>query len=239
VGLHDATGQIAPGTLVIVDGAEGDVTIDPPAETVPMLTGVASAFRRTGMVRLKPDTSGTPLQTLDGTRVILEANVDLLGDASFARAQGAEGIGLYRSELLLAGRVADEVTEEAQYEVYSQLLQEMHGAPVTVRTFDIDEDQVATGEQQRDSLWPSGPAKYDRTAQPPWPPLDTADAQEARALPHAVARARARGGARAAPRALPVCIRHRGAAGSAERAGRGLARKWKSAAGSPGRCGLG
>jgi len=161
VGLHDATGQIAPGTLVIVDGAEGDVTIDPPAETVPMLTGVASAFRRTGMVRLKADTSGTPLQTLDGTRVILEANVDLLGDASFARAQGAEGIGLYRSELLLAGRVADEVTEEAQYEVYSQLLQEMHGAPVTVRTFDIDEDQVATGEQQRDSLWPSGPAKYD------------------------------------------------------------------------------
>jgi phosphotransferase system enzyme I (PtsI) len=153
VGLHDATAQIAPGMLVIVDGAEGDVTIDPPAELIP----ATSRFARPHTVRLQPDTAATvALQTTDGTRIVLEANVDLLGDASFARAQGAEGIGLYRSELLLAGRAADEVTEETQYEVYTQLLDEMHPAPVTVRTFDIDEDQLATGEQQRDSLWPSG-----------------------------------------------------------------------------------
>jgi phosphotransferase system enzyme I (PtsI) len=150
VGLHDATARISPGALVIVDGGEGDVTIDPPAEMIPPPSRVARS------IRLKADTAAALLQTTDGTRIILEANVDLLGDASFARAQGAEGIGLYRSELLLAGRAADEVTEEAQYEVYRQLLQEMRGAPVTVRTFDIDEDQLATGEQQRDSLWPNG-----------------------------------------------------------------------------------
>jgi phosphotransferase system enzyme I (PtsI) len=152
VGLHDATARISPGALVIVDGGEGDVTIDPPADMIPPPSRVARSTR----IRLKADTAAALLQTTDGTRIILEANVDLLGDASFARAQGAEGIGLYRSELLLAGRAADEVTEEAQYEVYHQLLQEMRGAPVTVRTFDIDEDQLATGEQQRDSLWPSG-----------------------------------------------------------------------------------
>ena len=157
VGLHDATERIPPGALVIVDGAEGDVTIDPPPELIP----VPSRFARSTAVRRKAGTAGALLHTTDGTRIILEANVDLLGDASFARAQGAEGIGLYRSELLLAGRAADEVTEEAQYEVYSQLLQEMQAAPVTVRTFDIDEDQLATGEQQRDSLWPNGPAGYD------------------------------------------------------------------------------
>jgi phosphotransferase system enzyme I (PtsI) len=57
---------------------------------------------------------------------------------------------------LLAGHAADEVTEDAQYEVYRQLLLEMGPAPVTIRTFDIDEDQLAIGEQQRGSLWPAG-----------------------------------------------------------------------------------
>jgi phosphotransferase system enzyme I (PtsI) len=89
-------------------------------------------------------------------KILVEANVDLLGDAAFALAQGAEGIGLFRSELLLAGRPADAVTEEMQYDVYRQLLQDMSPAPVTIRTFDIDEDQLASGEQRRDTLWASG-----------------------------------------------------------------------------------
>ena len=71
-------------------------------------------------------------------------------------SQGAEGIGLFRSELLLAGRPADELTEDMQYEVYRQLLEDVRPAPVTVRTFDIDEDQLASGEQRRDTLWASG-----------------------------------------------------------------------------------
>jgi phosphotransferase system enzyme I (PtsI) len=162
VGLHDATARISPGTLLIVDGGEGRVTIDPRPEAV---ASVVSAFGRTATTRPKADSAENagyvPLKTVDGTRIILEANVDLPGDASFARTQGAEGIGLYRSELLLAGCAADEVTEDAQYEVYTQLLEEMQPAPVTIRTFDIDEDQLATSEQQRDRLWPAGPARYD------------------------------------------------------------------------------
>jgi phosphotransferase system enzyme I (PtsI) len=71
-------------------------------------------------------------------------------------SQGAEGIGLFRSELLLAGRAADELTEEMQYEIYRQLLHDVQPAPVTVRTFDIDEDQLASGEHRRDTLWGSG-----------------------------------------------------------------------------------
>ena len=160
VGLHDATDKIEPGAFIVVDGGEGGVTINPPAEIERDLR-VASGFSRTmvrlktdpAVKRLKTDAAKQPLTTTDGTRVILEANVDLLGDASFARAQGAEGIGLYRSELLLAGRAADTVTEDAQFEVYRQLLKEMQPAPVTIRTFDIDEDQLATGEQPRRGLW--------------------------------------------------------------------------------------
>jgi len=167
VGLHDATDRIAPGTLIIVDGEEGTVCLDPPAEQVQramaIVDRVGSGFSRTSRtrtVRLKADTVAAhalaPLRTLDGVVIRVEANVGFSGEATFARSQGAEGIGLFRSELLLAGRPADELTEDLQYDVYRHLLEDMRPAPVTVRTFDIDEDQLATGEQQRDTLWGSG-----------------------------------------------------------------------------------
>jgi phosphoenolpyruvate-protein phosphotransferase (PTS system enzyme I) len=151
VGLHDATERITPGTMILVDGEEGTVAIDPPPELLRRIRSArSSAAPRTASGR------SSPLTTADGVVIRVEANVDLLGDASFARAQGAEGIGLFRSELLLSGRPADELTEDMQYDVYRQLLEAMGPAPVTVRTFDIDEDQLAVGEQQHGALWTSG-----------------------------------------------------------------------------------
>jgi phosphotransferase system enzyme I (PtsI) len=160
VGLHDASARILPGTLIVVDGDEGTVAIDPPAELVRVSAAArvvqasAGATRR-GRGAGKPDAK-VALKTADGVDIRVEANVDLLGDATFAMAQGAEGIGLFRSELLLAGRPADELTEDMQYEMYRQLLEDIRPAPVTVRTFDIDEDQLASGEHRRDTLWASG-----------------------------------------------------------------------------------
>jgi len=158
VGLHDATERIAPGTLILVDGEEGTVSIDPPADLVGRLTGSSvagfsgTAWRR--QVRLK--TGPTAVRTADGEDIHIEANVDLLGDAAFARAQGAEGIGLFRSELLLAGRPAGDLTEDMQYDAYRGLLEDMRPAPVTVRTFDIDEDQLVTDEHRGDAPWAKG-----------------------------------------------------------------------------------
>lgn len=151
VGLHDATEKIAPGMVIVIDGAEGIVSIDPPAELVRqvMVTIRAAPASR----QSPPDTPSRPLKTLDGVEIRVDANVDLLGDAPFARAQGADGIGLFRSELLLAGRPADDLTEDMQYEAYRGLLEAMRPAPVTVRSFDIDEDQLASGEQRRDTPW--------------------------------------------------------------------------------------
>jgi phosphotransferase system enzyme I (PtsI) len=154
VGLHDATERIAPGTMILVDGDEGAVSIDPPLEVVQKVAVASDHRRRTGPPFL--DHTALSLRTADGVDVRVEANVDLLGDAAFAMAQGAEGIGLFRSELLLAGRPADELTEEMQYEMYRQLLEDVRPAPVTVRTFDIDEDQLASGEHRRDTLWAAG-----------------------------------------------------------------------------------
>jgi phosphotransferase system enzyme I (PtsI) len=167
VGLHDATEKIAPGTLILVDGEEGTVSVDPPAEVIRQLTsapapsrsvvsGFSPAGRHRAFSRKAKTNALPPLTTADGVRIRVEANVDLLADALFARAQGAEGIGLFRSELLLAGRPADELTEEMQYDAYRGLLDDMRPAPVTIRTFDIDEDQLASGEQRRDTLWSNG-----------------------------------------------------------------------------------
>ena len=154
VGLHDATARIAPGTLILVDGAEGAVSIDPPPDVVHTVLA-ASTRRRTPIRTADEFASPRPLKTADGVAIRIEANVDLLGDAAFSMEQGAEGIGLFRSELLLAGRPADELTEDMQYDVYRQLIEDVAPAAVTVRTFDIDEDQLASGEHRRDTLWAS------------------------------------------------------------------------------------
>lgn len=155
VGLHDATARIVPGTMILVDGDEGAVSIEPSPEVV---RGVAAASvqRRARELESRDRSDAGRLHTSDGTSIRVEANVDLLGDATFAMSQGAEGIGLFRSELLLAGRPADELTEDMQYELYRKLLDDVRPAPVTVRTFDIDEDQLASGEHRRESLWAAG-----------------------------------------------------------------------------------
>jgi len=155
VGLHDATARIVPGTMILVDGDEGVVSIEPLPEVVRDVAA-ASVRRRARDLESHDRSEAGRLHTSDGRSIRVEANVDLLGDAAFAMSQGAEGIGLFRSELLLAGRPADELTEDMQYEVYRKLLEDVRPAPVTVRTFDIDEDQLASGEHRRESLWTAG-----------------------------------------------------------------------------------
>ena len=163
VALHDATRKIMPGALIVVDGDEGTVSVDPSAELLRASEAARSlhsgspAGRRKSADPAPPDPArDTPLTTADGVPVHIEANVDLLEDAAFARAQGAEGVGLFRSELLLGGRPADDLTEDAQYAVYTRLLEDVRPAPVTVRTFDIDEDQLASVERRGDAMWGGG-----------------------------------------------------------------------------------
>ena len=60
-----------------------------------------------------------------------------------ALSAGAQGIGLYRSEFMLVGGPPDMAAEDEQYHVYRQLVERMEGRPVTIRTFDVDERQLA------------------------------------------------------------------------------------------------
>ena len=140
VGLHDVSVRVPPGASVIIDGATGDVVIDPtPAER-------QEAEARARLIRAIPPVVSTeegPLETSDGVRITLQANVERPDDVPGAVTAGAEGIGLYRSEFLLVGGPPDMAAEDEQYHVYRQLVERMAPRPVTIRTFDVDERQLA------------------------------------------------------------------------------------------------
>ena len=140
VGLHNASLRVPPGASVIVDGETGEVTIDPP---IAMRIEAETRVRETR--RHVPDLRAVegPLQTRDGIRIVLQANIERADDVAGAVSAGAEGIGLYRSEFMLVGGPPDMAAEDEQYHVYRQLVERMAPRPVTIRTFDIDEKQLA------------------------------------------------------------------------------------------------
>jgi phosphotransferase system enzyme I (PtsI) len=140
VGLHSVSWRVPPGAWVIVDGASGEVVINPPA-VMRQEAEARAALARTRVV--VPQAAEGPVETADGVRVTLEANIERVDDVATAVAAGAEGIGLYRSEFMIAGAPPDLVDEDEQYRVYRQLVEGMGGRPVTVRTFDVDERQIA------------------------------------------------------------------------------------------------
>ncbi len=81
-----------------------------------------------------------PAETIDGHRVSLYANIGLLSDIAFAHLHGAQGVGLYRTEIpFLAHR--DFPSEEEQYSLYKRVVEGMAGKPVTIRTLDIGADK--------------------------------------------------------------------------------------------------
>ena len=154
VGLHDASRVIAPGQLIVIDGSANEVILDPDEE---VLARVARSVddQRPG-VTVEAD-RGRPAATADGLRIRLEANLEFPDDLAAARYAGAEGVGLFRSEFLLAGGSALP-DEDEQYAVYRRMLEGMAPAPVTVRTFDIDEDQLSA----RAGAATNWPAEQDR-----------------------------------------------------------------------------
>ena len=140
VGLHDVSRRVPPGASVIVDGETGEVMIDPPPAAQKEAEARAR-LNRLPVVAVTPEQG--PLQTADGVRITLQANIERSDDVAAAVEAGAEGIGLYRSEFMLVGGPPDMAAEEEQYHVYRQLVDRMAGRPVTIRTFDVDERQLA------------------------------------------------------------------------------------------------
>lgn len=156
VGLGSATQIVAPGQTVAVDGATGEVVVEPGAEAVERWTHRAEVAQATH--RKLDELRGVPAVTADGIRIRLDANLEIAEEAGRVIDVGAEGIGLYRSEFLLDRAPASGAVDEAtQAETYRRLLALMAPRPVTIRTFDTGEERWdatgrGTGHRERFGL---------------------------------------------------------------------------------------
>ena len=138
VALHHARQLIRDNDLLIVDGSQGVVIVDPDKHVLSeyRLRQSQLELEKRKLKRIKT----TAATTLDGSAVELFANIELPQDIEQVKENGATGIGLFRSEFLFLNR-DDLPTEDEQFEAYRTVARKMHGLPVTIRTFDLGADK--------------------------------------------------------------------------------------------------
>jgi phosphotransferase system enzyme I (PtsP) len=139
IGVANATTLINPDATLILDANSGAVYQNPHQTVIDEYQRLEqdSLLQQERLSELKD----VPAITSDGIRIHLRANIGLVSDVSVARRNGAEGVGLYRTEFpymthkSFPGR-------QAQYQLYKKVIQEFDGSPVTIRTLDIGGDKV-------------------------------------------------------------------------------------------------
>jgi phosphoenolpyruvate-protein phosphotransferase len=139
VGVAGVLSEVAEGTTLVVDGDQGTVTIDPDKATL-----TAAGQRLAVVQREKQDLEvyrERPGKTADGVHIEVFANIGSLAEAQKAVETGAEGVGLFRTELLAAQGLP---TEEAQYAIYKDVASILQ-RPLIIRTFDIGGDKPVPG----------------------------------------------------------------------------------------------
>lgn len=139
VAAHDALARIQDDDLMLIDGDGGEVVVHPTAQDLARYRAwqrdVAQQGKRLSLLR-NADT-----RTHDGVPIALYANAESTADIAQARALGAVGIGLYRTEFLFLQR-RELPGEEEQFLVYRDLVLGMQGLPVTIRTLDLGADKA-------------------------------------------------------------------------------------------------
>jgi phosphotransferase system enzyme I (PtsI) len=142
LGLHDITAKVNTGQHILLDGNDGLLIVNPAPETLACYTEIES--RRAKVVAQLKELRETTSTTRDGRHIVLSANIELPEDVDAVAANGAEGIGLYRTEFLYLNRktLPD---EEEQYETYRSVAERVRPNPLIIRTFDLGGDKLAEG----------------------------------------------------------------------------------------------
>ncbi|NNL65795.1 MAG: phosphoenolpyruvate--protein phosphotransferase [Myxococcales bacterium] len=137
-GVEGLLSRARPGELAIVDGVSGQVHLGPDEALVEEYQKAQA--RHSVAVEHLDALRSRPAESRDGRRVLLTANAGLLNDLALADRHGAEGIGLFRTELLaLAQRGFPD--EDEQETLYERVALAMHPRPVTIRTLDVGGDK--------------------------------------------------------------------------------------------------
>ena len=138
LGIPDALQQLTDGQTAIVDGATGQVLTEPDAETLYHYTKLQEEqLRQKAMLSIYRD---KPTTDASGRSYQLYANIGSVMEAQAALENGAEGIGLFRTEFLFMDRPAMP-DEEEQLEAYSSVSHLMKGKEVIIRTLDVGGDK--------------------------------------------------------------------------------------------------
>jgi phosphotransferase system enzyme I (PtsI) len=139
-GVPQLAGQVHDGDMVIVDGNQAHILVNPSELAVREYS-----IRREIFHRFRGELAGlreAPAETLDGRRVRLSVNIGLAEEVPHALTQGAEGIGLLRTEYFFLSR-SQPPTEEDQYRFYAGIVDAVAPHRVTFRTFDLGADKMA------------------------------------------------------------------------------------------------
>lgn len=152
VALQRARDLIRDGELIIVDGNQGVVIANPDKDTLAeyKLRQEQWELEQQKLKRLKL----TKAVTLDGTTIELHANIEVPEDVTQAKAAGATGVGLYRTEFLFMNR-REMPDEEEQYKAYRRVAEAMKGMPVTIRTLDLGADKQINPDTVRSCANPA------------------------------------------------------------------------------------
>jgi phosphoenolpyruvate-protein phosphotransferase (PTS system enzyme I) len=138
VGCGDGLEEIKDGDILILDGGSGLVLINPDADITAAYMAKRTEFIE--KVRRLQSEKDTPAATTDGMRIKLLANIATVADLESALQQGAEGVGLLRTELVFMQRESFP-SEDEQFVFYRNIALRSGGFPVTIRTIDIGGDK--------------------------------------------------------------------------------------------------
>ncbi len=134
-----AVEKIESGERLIVDGDSGYVIPNPTKKFISEYKKIQNAYKK--HQKTLAQASRLPAVTLDDVKITLNANIEIVPGAGLALHQGAEGVGLFRTELpfIIRNRL---ISEEEQYSIYKSLLKQFEKRPVTIRTLDIGGDKL-------------------------------------------------------------------------------------------------
>lgn len=143
VNVTGACEAIETDDVLLMDADKGTVIVNPDKNDMPLMS---DRIRRTNTARLRQrQLKATHCVTSDGCAVSLLANLALPEDVKEAVANGADGVGLFRSEFLFMNR-PDFPSEDEQFETYTRVVKAMRGKIVTIRTMDLGGDKLPSRE---------------------------------------------------------------------------------------------
>ena len=155
VGLHNVRKYLREDDLIIVDGSQGVLLVNPDESTLTHYRELQQKDRAyfAELIKLKE----TPSVTEDGVAVELQANVELPQDFDAVLKVGAQGVGLYRTEFLFMNR-DQPPDEEEHYQTYREVFRVLGSMPVTIRTLDLGADKQVDGGRRAEGPLASNPA---------------------------------------------------------------------------------